>query len=106
MGSLSRIQYNLRVPSISVAPSLIEDVEEEAKGIIHRKSLRQYLCPALQSVSNDANEVAKVIVPVLIPLILAGTIVISLNPVLFGWLAIIIAKMGVSSFCAGDTDSV
>lgn len=60
----------------------------------------KYICPALRSVSNDAFEIAKIITPVLAGLSLVGTVSFPLEPLFIGILSIIIARMGISSFCA------
>lgn len=71
---------------------------------LHR--LRGYLCPALDRVSGDAFEIARVITPLLAGLKLAGTAPIDLDPWLFAGMALLIARGGVAAFCgegeAGD----
>lgn len=76
-----------------------ELIKTEATKLIIKKDIRKYLCPALQTASNDAYDIAKIITPILIPLILAGTIAIPLQPILFSHLAITIARMGIASLC-------
>lgn len=74
-----------------------------AKQLLQRKAiLQKYICPALKRASNDSFDIAKALIPVLVALSLAGTIVISLNPVFVALLSLMIARMGVSSIC-GDT---
>jgi hypothetical protein len=75
-------------------------LEKEAKAITARKDIRQALCPALKSASNDAFEIAKITTPILVPLALVGTIAIPLNPLLFAIIALVIARMGIASLCA------
>jgi len=74
----------------------IKAVEE----IVRRPDVREVLCPTLKSGVDDAFEIAKVITPILVPLVLAGTIAIPLNPILFATIAIVIARMGVAGLCA------
>jgi hypothetical protein len=74
-------------------------LDTSAAEIVSRKDMRQHLCPALQSVSNDAFDIAKVSTPVLASLSLAGVLTIPLNPVLFAVIALLIARMGIASFC-------
>lgn len=67
--------------------------------------LRGYLCPALDRVSGDAFEIARVITPLLAGLKLAGTAPIDLDPWLFAGLALLIARGGVAAFCGeGEVD--
>ncbi len=73
--------------------------KDEATKVIFKKDVRKYLCPILQSASKDANDIAKLITPILVPLILAGTLTIPLEPIIFAHLAMIIARMGVASMC-------
>jgi hypothetical protein len=78
----------------------ITDVNMQAKAIVKTRDLRKHLCGALHSISNDTFEIAKVVTPVLITLVLSGVITIPLSPLLFASLATIISKMGVSALCA------
>lgn len=73
---------------------------QQAKDLVTRKDIRKYLCPALQTVANDAFEISKVITPILVGLVIAGTIVIPLIPVLIASMALVIARMGISGLCA------
>ncbi len=67
--------------------------------------LRRYLCPALQSASGDAFQIARVITPLLAGLQISGKVPIDLDPWLFAGISLLIARMGVASFCAGDEDN-
>jgi len=68
------------------------------------RGLRHYLCPALQSASGDAFQIARVITPLLAGLQVSGKVPIDLDPWLFAGVSLLIARMGVASFCAGDED--
>ncbi len=70
----------------------------------HRALLRQYLCPALDRVSSDAFEIARVITPLLAGLKASGSVPIDLDPWLFAGVALLIARMGVAAFCAEERD--
>jgi hypothetical protein len=72
-----------------------------AQEIVARRDIRIYLCPALQTVSNDAFDIAKVCTPILVGLVIAGTISIPLLPMLFAAIAFTISRAGVSSLCVG-----
>ena len=66
--------------------------------------LRRYLCPALESGARDAFEVARVITPLLAGLRISGKVPIDLDPWLFAGVSLLIARMGVAAFCAGDSE--
>lgn len=66
--------------------------------------VRQYLCPALKSASNDAFDIAKTMTPVLAALSLAGVITLSLNPLIFAALSLLIARMGIATLCADKAE--
>ncbi len=78
----------------------VVEYEDLAPQIVTRPDVKAYLCPALKSGTNDVYDIAKTITPILVPMILAGTIAIPLNPVLFAASAVVIARMGVASFCS------
>jgi hypothetical protein len=73
----------------------------QAEKLVSRKDIRQHLCPALQTVADDAFDLAKVVTPILVPMVLAGTISIPPNPLFFAAIALAIAGMGVAALCAG-----
>ncbi len=73
---------------------------KRAKDLVRRRDIREYLCPALRSASNDVWEVAKVATPILYSLATAGTVSIPRDPVLFAAAAIVIVRMGIASLCA------
>jgi hypothetical protein len=58
------------------------------------------LCAGLRSTGNDAFETSKIVVGVLVPLIIAGTLTIPLSPVLFAFVSLVLARSGVAGFCA------
>jgi hypothetical protein len=82
------------------APTPPKETAKEAKKLLERKDIRHYICPALQSISKDAYDIGKTIAAILIPLALAKTILIPLDPIVFGLMAIMISKMGIASLCA------
>jgi hypothetical protein len=87
--------------SLGGVPVTEVEARKVAEQLVERKDIRQYLCPALQAASKDAFEIGRTMVAILIPLALAGTIVIPLHPLVIGIAAVMIARMGVASFCAG-----
>ncbi len=72
---------------------------EEAKKLLKSKDVRHYICPALLSLSKDAYEIGKAITSILLPLAIAKTITIHLDPIVISLASIMIAKMGVASLC-------
>lgn len=64
--------------------------------------LRRHLCPALRSVSGDAFEIARVATPILAGLRVAGKLDVDLDPWLFAGVSLLLARMGVATFCADD----
>ena len=72
----------------------------EVRAAIEDGTIKKYLCPVMKSLSGDLFEITKVGIPILVSLSLAGAISISLNPVLFAGVFIVIARMGVAAYCA------
>jgi hypothetical protein len=73
--------------------------KKEAEQLLAQKDIRRYLCPALQKISGDAYEIAKTIIPILIPLVITKTISIPIDTLLFAMIAILISRMGVAALC-------
>lgn len=73
----------------------------QAEKIAVRSEVRTILCAALQTTSNDAFEIAKITTPILLGLVFAGVLALPLYPTLFAVVALIIARAGIASFCAG-----
>ncbi len=70
-------------------------------------ALKEYLCPVLQSASNDAWDIAKAATPALLALMVAGKIPFNPDPWLHSMISITISRMGIASFCASyNTGSV
>jgi hypothetical protein len=76
-----------------------EESKKEAEEILQRQDIKAILCPALKNITNDAYDLANAITPLLFGAVLSGSIVIPLNPVFFGWMAIVIAKAGAAGLC-------
>lgn len=83
-------------------------VQQQATELVANKNFRYYLCSGLKTASNDSFEIAKIITPILIGLVTAGTITIPLTPILFASIALVITRASISSICAdfdkGDRD--
>lgn len=74
----------------------------EASKLFIVYDLRRVLCPALKSMSSDAHDIAKIITPIIVPLVLAGALSIPLQPFVFAYLAIFISRMGIATLCNDD----
>lgn len=74
---------------------------QEASNLLAKEDIRKRVCPALKSATDDVFVISKAVTPVLVGCVVAGTISIPLNPVLFAAIAVVIARMGISALCAG-----
>ncbi len=97
--------YGLSSSFGAIEKSIQRKKEQEEQRVLATKILitekiLTRICPALQSISNASHDIAKIIVPILIPLVLAGTLTIPLQPLIFSYIAILISRMGVASLCA------
>jgi len=84
------------------AISALERREESvgrARPIMKQPVVREQLCPSLIRVTDDVYDIAKVALPVLVPLAIAGTIVVPLTPILVAGGATLVARMGVAWLC-------
>jgi hypothetical protein len=63
-------------------------------------SVLRYVCPALKSAGQDVFEISKILVGVLVPLHLAGTIHVSLEAPMFALGALYFARAGIAGACA------
>jgi hypothetical protein len=79
------------------APDFIKGAHE----IVHQPDVRHRLCAALASGTGDMFDIGKTLVPVLIPLSLAGAIAVPVTPIVIAAIALVIARMGVGAFCKG-----
>lgn len=86
--------------SETVAQTVYE-TENIAKTVINWKEIRLSICPSIQGFSNDVFEVANTAISILAPLSIAGSLAISLQPMLWGWIILIISRVGLRQFCRG-----
>jgi hypothetical protein len=77
-----------------------EQYRTQAIVAITNTGIRRRICAALKSVSQDAHEIAKVLTPVFVPLILTRTIPIPLEPLIISHIAVIVSRMGIAALCA------
>ena len=64
-----------------------------------RNSVQQAICPALQDVTGDSFEIAKITAPLLLSLSLAGEINLPASSLVFGLFAVLLSKAGVENVC-------
>ncbi|MEO0987967.1 MAG: hypothetical protein AAFY20_20865 [Cyanobacteria bacterium J06639_14] len=87
---------------IKIAETLATTVyhsEQAAKRLIQWDDIRNNLCPSLQGLSDDVFDVTNTAISILAPLSIAGTLAIPLQPMLWGWIALIISRVGIRNFC-------
>lgn len=78
-----------------------QDKLKQAEEIVNSPSIKHLLCQALQTVTNDVFEISKTITPILVGAPIAKMIILPLDTLLFAAIAIVIARSGVSTLCAG-----
>jgi len=84
----------------------IQDAKRQAAQLVHEPTVRERLCPALSSVSDDVGSIAKVVGPALLPLALTGAgAVVPLSSLVFGAIAVVIARAGVAAICPDSKKS-
>ncbi len=78
----------------------IQDAKRQAAQLVHNPTVRERLCPALSSVSDDVGSIAKVVGPALLPLALTGPgAIVPLSSLVFGAIAVVVARAGVAAVC-------
>jgi|GEM_PF-5140032 len=82
----------------------LEISEQKAKKLLAEEDICSRLCNALRTASNDSFEIAKIITPILVGLVVAGTISIPLLPILFASIALAITRMSIASLCGNNED--
>lgn len=75
-----------------------------AEEILSDRKVKELLCPAMSSLTDNAVDIFKKVAPVLITLNLTGTVQIELDAYLYATIILLISKMGVSSICADITE--
>ena len=73
----------------------------EAKVLVQKNDIKKLICPTLLSVTGDVFEYSKTITPILMAAIIAKTIIMPLDAMIFAAIAIVVAKSGASVICAG-----
>lgn len=75
------------------------DTEIIVKTPIFWRNIRDTCCPSLELISDDTFEIAKRMIPILVPLSLAGTVSLPLQPMLYAWIALVITRLGIKNIC-------
>jgi CobQ-like glutamine amidotransferase family enzyme len=94
---------NLDPEQVQPYSSGFEASKQEAEKYVARQEVKQTICQSLQALTGDIFEIANGITPVLVGAIVAGQITMPLNPLLFGWIALLLFRTGVKTFCAEDS---
>ena len=91
----------------------VDETTNQAKAFLRRTDTRERLCPFLsaaennlskllqRTIENDAAEIACAITSILAPLVRTKTISINMDPLLFALMAWVIARTGITTYCAG-----
>lgn len=82
------------------ARTLTEEKLSEAKIILKKEKIMQVICPKLHFVANNAADISNVITPIIAGAVIAGSITIPLNPLLFAAIAVVISRSSISVICA------
>ena len=83
-----------RCPAAEVAKAT-----RDAEHLIKQQGVLERLCPALRTVSGDLGAVAKAITPALLPLAIGPQAVLSITPLAFGALAVVVVRAEVRALC-------
>ncbi len=99
--SLDEISFydNLKPGEITAYGTNLTEIKKQAEDLLFHKDIKPYICPSLTNITDDIKTVANTITPGLVTAILAGTLIMPLNPVIFGYIAVLIVKEGISNFC-------
>lgn len=77
---------------------------QEAQRCLELETVRQVLCAALKSGSDDAGEIAKTVTTVLVTATFAGAVTLPLTPYFVALICIFAARMGTAALCVELTD--
>jgi hypothetical protein len=81
------------------SPAEVSKALEHSEQVLKRPDVLARLCPALRSASGDLMEVSKLAIPVLLPLALGPQAILSLTPLAFAAVVVVIARCGVKTIC-------
>lgn len=99
-----RESVNAKLERLEHELTSLREAEERARAeairLLLHQGVRTRLCAVLKTISDDAHDVAKVITPIIVPLVLTGVIKVPLEPFVFSHLAVLIARMGIAAICS------
>ena len=73
----------------------------DAENILADPTTKQKLCAGLESVSEDLDKITEKVTNELWLMVIAGTVFIPQNPVLYAWAGILVYRATVKMFCYG-----
>jgi hypothetical protein len=80
----------------------LDKAETEARKIVERSpAVKEQICAALRSVSDDIKDIAKLVGAAVLSLMAAGVISVVATPVAVAGFVIMVIRAGVSAFCLG-----
>lgn len=79
-----------------------ELAKHEAENIMNQPVVKERICVSLQSISHDLDEITKKSTEAVWAIALTG-VFIPQNPLLYGWIGILIYRATVKGFCAEFT---
>ena len=103
------LPFGLYKVSKKITQKVLRDLAQDPKRVtaqqlIARDDIRRRLCPALHNADSNAPGIAKIITPILAPLVLDGTLAIPLDPLLFAMGSLEISRIGIENYCRGDKE--
>lgn len=90
-----------------LAKAMAEQVysnRKKAKEVLSEPDVKRIFCTSLGTFTGDAFEIAKAMVPVLVPLSLSGVLTIPVQAWLYAWMGVSIARIGVQNICKEYTE--
>jgi hypothetical protein len=76
----------------------------KAKEVLSQPDVKRIFCRSVGTFTGDAFEIAKAMVPVLVPLSLSGVLTIPVQAWLYAWMGVCIARIGVQNICKDYTE--
>ena len=73
----------------------------KAEHLVKEPQIKKLICSTLLSITGDVFEYSKILTPLLMGAILAKTIVMPIDSLIFAGIAIVVSKAGVSTICKG-----
>jgi hypothetical protein len=92
--------------SLGLEPRAVEETQRAAKTQLQDDRVRERICEALKTSSEDLREMAKVIGAALLPLMITGVIALPATPLGIAVAALIVYRAGISAYCASTSDKV